>query len=122
MKIRNVFMIFVFSLTTMGVAQDEGKTTEILSTLAIPCKVDALSVEQRASKLSSFALLPADISACLGVLELGDTIITYEKIWDLPNCSPDLQQYMIGQQESKQGIYGINDILIAGGGQSFLKG
>lgn len=110
-------MVFVFSLTTMGVAQDEGKTTEILSTLAAPCKVEALSIEQRATKLSSFGLLPADTSACLSVLGLGDAIIAYEKTWDFPNCSPDLQQYMIEQQESKQGIYGINDILIAGGAE-----
>lgn len=99
----------------MGNAQDAGKTTEILARLAAPCKVEALSVEQRATKLSSFALLPADTSACLSVLSLGDTIIAYEKIWDLPNCSKDLQKNIIEKQQSKQGIYGINDILIAGG-------
>lgn len=110
MKVKYALMACMFSLASLGNAQEVAKSTEVLEALSAPVPPVTLSLEQRNAKLSTLALIPADTSACFAVLGLGQIFVDMENA-----CTPVDEHNRARRMKSQENTRAFKELIIAGG-------
>lgn len=123
MKAKYILTMLAASLATASVAQEAPKTSAILTALATPSEIPSLSADQRASKMGSLALVPADVSFCVAMLGLSSMV---EELTNAPifkTLFPQAPSKKSADREENP-LTKIKDIVVVGSPEfpSFLKG
>lgn len=123
MKAKYILTMLAASLATGSIAQEPQKTSAILTTLATPAKTPALSVDQRAAKMNSLALVPADVNFCIAMLGVNSMVTDFMNAAAFKSLFPQAPAKN-GADKKENPLVQIKDVVISGGPEfaQFLKG